>query len=65
VHDLIAAGYLVGDAELIGHMYWVALHGAIMLHLAHMLPPDYGAEKILAELLERLNRSLMPTPART
>lgn len=65
VRDMIAAGYIEGDPELIGHMYWVALHGAIMLHFAHMLPADYGAEKILGELFERLNRSLIRTPPRT
>jgi len=65
VRDMIAAGYIEGDPELIGHMYWVALHGAIMLHFAHMLPADYGAEKILGELFDRLNRSLIRTPPRT
>ncbi len=34
LRDLVDAGILKGDPDLIGHMYWAALHGPIMLQLS-------------------------------
>ena len=34
IEAMIAAGLLEGDAELIGHMFWSALHGMLMLQLS-------------------------------
>jgi len=46
VEELIAAGILAGDAELIGYALWSALHGAVVLALAGKLPPEPGFEAI-------------------
>jgi AcrR family transcriptional regulator len=64
VRDLIAAGHIHGDPDLIGHMYWVALHGAIMLQFAGKLSARFDARTILGELFERLNHSLARQPPR-
>ena len=50
LRDLVSAGLLKGDPELIGHLYWSALHGPLMLHFSGMLPPEYGARKLIAGL---------------
>jgi AcrR family transcriptional regulator len=63
VRDLIAAGRIEGDPDLIGHMYWVALHGAIMLQFAGKLGPHLSARVILHALFERLSRTLAPASA--
>jgi AcrR family transcriptional regulator len=39
VEGLIGAGLLRGDATLIGHVLWAALHGTIVLQLAGKLSP--------------------------
>ena len=60
VRDLIEAGQIEGDPLMIGHMFWVALHGAIMLQFAGKLAPGYEATTILGQMFDRLNRSLAP-----
>jgi AcrR family transcriptional regulator len=57
LHDLRRAGLLRGDAELTGHMYWAALHGAIMLQLSGMLPGPLGARVLIDALMFSLSRS--------
>lgn len=37
IHDAVAAGGLEGDAELIAHVAWAALHGLASLALANQL----------------------------
>lgn len=60
VRDLIAEGTLEGDPELIGHVVWAALHGAVTLHLAGKLSPQfepsaqYGIDNIVAEATRAL-----------
>ena len=54
-HDLVAEGILSGDPELIGHVFWAVLHGAVTLHLAGKLSSQckqstqYGIDRIVAE----------------
>lgn len=37
VEDMIAAGLIEGDAEVIAHVYWAALHGLVALQMARKL----------------------------
>ncbi|MGC9952976.1 MAG: TetR/AcrR family transcriptional regulator [Rhizomicrobium sp.] len=61
VRDLVAEGILSGDVELIGHVYWAALHGAVTLHLAGKLSPQYklsaqyGIDQVVAEMMRALS----------
>ena len=42
IHPLVDAGLLVGDSDLIGHIFWAMLHGAVMLRLANKLDCDFN-----------------------
>jgi len=60
VRDLVDEGILEGDPELIGHVFWAALHGAVTLHLAGKLSPQfetsaqYGIDNIVAAASQAL-----------
>jgi AcrR family transcriptional regulator len=58
VEAMIEAGHVTGDPLLIGHMFWSALHGAVLLQLAGMLAPPLDARKIASEVTETLWRGL-------
>ena len=36
---LVAAGYLAGDPEMLGQIFWAMVHGLVVLHLAGKLKP--------------------------
>ena len=57
LHDLAAAGLFTGDAELVGHIYWAALHGPIMLQLSGLLAAPLDAERLIAGLQAAITRS--------
>lgn len=46
VRALVAEGLLEGDPVLIGHVFWAALHGAVVLELAGKLGPECDFETI-------------------
>ncbi|MCK0154204.1 TetR/AcrR family transcriptional regulator [Alcanivorax sp. S6407] len=53
VEEMIAAGLLEGDAQLIGYMFWATLHGIVVLELASGLRGMNGdtlREKIMRTL---------------
>ncbi len=58
---LAEAGLFDGDPGLVGHMYWAALHGPIMLSFSGKLPPAYDARRLIAALMAALARA--PSPA--
>jgi AcrR family transcriptional regulator len=51
---MIDNGVLKGDPDLIGHMFWSALHGAIQLQLAGLLSPPFDAERLSGEIMRTL-----------
>lgn len=55
VHALVAQRIFEGDPELIGHVFWSAIHGAVVLKLAGKLTADCDFEKILAETFRALS----------
>lgn len=61
VGDLVATGVLKGDPGLIGHLYWSAVHGPLMLHFSGLLPPEYGALTLIDRLTDAVTR-LMSEP---
>ncbi len=50
-------GKIEGDVNLIGHLHWSAMHGAVMLELAGLLRPPLDARKIAAPTIEALAKS--------
>jgi AcrR family transcriptional regulator len=58
LEGLAAAGQFEGDPGLVGHMYWAALHGPIMLAFSGKLQPPYNARRLIAALLQTLSISI-------
>jgi hypothetical protein len=42
-------------------MYWAALHGPIMLAFSGKLSPPMSAHRLIAALMETLNKGLLPS----
>ena len=61
LRELVATGVLKGDPDLIGHLYWSAIHGPLMLHFSGLLPPQYGAPTLIAHLTDALSRLVSET----
>jgi AcrR family transcriptional regulator len=59
IRDAMAEGLMSGDPEQIGLMNWAAIHGAVILELAGMLPPG-GARQIYRGFDSALIRGLRP-----
>ena len=59
VEDAIAEGLMAGDPQQIGLMFWAAIHGAVILELAGMLPPG-GARELYRGLDATLMRGMRP-----
>lgn len=43
IHPLVDQGLLAGDPDIIGHVFWAMLHGALMLKFAGKLDRDFRA----------------------
>jgi AcrR family transcriptional regulator len=54
--ELVARGFLEGDPNVIGHLAWVSMHGAVTLHLSSHLNFDCSID----DLVEPVLRMLMP-----
>lgn len=60
IRPLVEAGLFAGDPDLIGHVFWAMLHGAVTLHLAGKLgaqytaQQQYGIDRIVAEAVRAL-----------
>ena len=46
VEVLVAEGAVEADPALLGHQIWAALHGAVMLEIAGLLPDGYDAASL-------------------
>jgi len=55
VRGLVDAGMLAGDPILIGHVFWAALHGAVVLQLAGKLGEECSFETISREAFRALS----------
>jgi Tetracyclin repressor-like, C-terminal domain len=58
IHPLVDAGLLQGDPDLIGHIFWAMLHGAVMLQLAHKLDCDF--RRLVREAFRALIEGFRP-----
>ncbi|HXA38042.1 MAG TPA: TetR/AcrR family transcriptional regulator [Phenylobacterium sp.] len=59
VEDALKEGLMAGDPQQIGLMFWAAIHGAVILELAGMLPPG-GARQLHRSLEPALMRGVRP-----
>src|SRR5471032_2390927 len=55
VEDALKEGLMAGDAHQSGLMFWAAIHGAVILELAGMLPPG-GSRQLFRGLDAALTR---------
>jgi len=60
---MIDAGKFVGDAGLIGHVFWAVLHGTIVLKLAGKLTPEYDFNRISDEASRVVSDAYRPKRA--
>lgn len=49
IRALVDEGVLVGDPDLMGHVFWATLHGAVVLKLAGKLSEEYDFDRISSE----------------
>jgi len=61
VRGLVDAGVLAGDPVLIGHVFWAALHGAVVLQLAGKLGEECSFDTICREAFRALSAGFAPT----
>src|SRR5665213_1946310 len=62
LRDLIAAGRLEGDPDFIGHLFWAALHGPLMLQFSGMLPAKYDARTLIDALTAAVGKATLDPP---
>lgn len=55
IADEIAAGRVKGDPMLIGHVYWAAMHGALMLHFSGKLGADIDVRRLLRSVIAAID----------
>lgn len=60
VRDMVDAGLLAGDPELLGRAYWVSLHGLIALTMAGRIEYPGQFESLQHEIARLLTRGARP-----
>ena len=58
---MIDEGSIEAEAPILGHQVWAALHGAVMLEIAGLLPPDFDAASLHARTFSSLMETATPT----
>jgi AcrR family transcriptional regulator len=61
VRELVDAGVLEGDPEVLGYVFWAAIHGLIVLKLAGRLPAEPGFEALRRTTLGALMKGFRST----
>lgn len=61
VEIMIDEGRIDTDPAIFGHQIWAALHGAVMLEIAGMLPDDYDAASLHTRTVSALIEAASPT----
>ncbi|MEN9684166.1 MAG: hypothetical protein RLZZ427_1917 [Pseudomonadota bacterium] len=60
VREMVDAGLLSGDPELIAHAYWAALHGLIVLRMAGRLGSEPGFDALRHAAVRLITRGARP-----
>ncbi len=60
VREMVDAGLLAGDAELIAHAYWASLHGLVMLRMAGKLDNSPAFETLRHAAMRMITRGARP-----
>ena len=59
---MIDEGIVEAEAPILGHQVWAALHGAVMLEIAGLLPEGFDAAALHARTFVALMESARPKP---
>lgn len=62
VEVMIAEGTVQADPAILGHQIWAALHGAVMLEIAGMLPEGFDAASLHTRTVSALFETAKPAP---
>lgn len=62
VEVLVAEGVVQADAPILGHQIWAALHGAVMLEIAGLLPDGFDAASLHTRTAGTLFDAARPAP---
>lgn len=62
VEVMIAEGTVQADPAILGHQIWAALHGAVMLEIAGMLPEGFDAASLHTRTVSALFDTAKPRP---
>ncbi|UGB44903.1 TetR/AcrR family transcriptional regulator [Frateuria edaphi] len=65
VEVLVAEGAVEADAPLLGHQIWAALHGAVMLEIAGLLPEGFDAASLHTRTAGTLFEAARPDRAQS
>lgn len=65
VEVLVAEGAVEADAPLLGHQIWAALHGAVMLEIAGLLPEGFDAASLHTRTAGTLFEAARPVRAQS
>lgn len=60
IPGLIAEGLLEGDAQAIGHVFWAAIYGAVVLQLAGKLTREFDFEHVREASMRALVEGFRP-----
>ena len=52
--DLLDAGVIVGDPDVIAHVFWAAIHGLVVLKLGDMIDPSLEFDALWREMWRAL-----------
>ena len=64
VREMVAAGLIEGDPDLLAHVYWAALHGLVVLRMANKLGSSPAFEDIRHAINRLITRGATPrTPS--
>jgi AcrR family transcriptional regulator len=64
LEPLLKERRIAGDLQTLGIVFWAALHGLIVLHLAGKLPKEPGFEALRQAAMQLLERGAAPEPAK-
>ncbi len=60
IQNLLDAGLLAGDPEVVAHVFWAAFHGLVVLKLADKIAPDVDFDRLWRELARSLTAGFAP-----
>lgn len=60
VREMVEAGLLDGDADLIAHAYWAAIHGLVMLRMAGKLDSSPAFDTLRHAAMRMITRGARP-----